>query len=340
MQEHALHCRDYTSRTVKDSVSKAIETRLERFRQKSRIQAGSLITTVFGDAILPRGGRVSLGSMIQLLQPLGVNERLVRTAVYRLVKEEWLQSEALGRKTDYMLTPSGRSRFDEASRQIYAADIPGWDRRWRLILIIGDLDIRLREQLRRALFWHGFGETATGGFVHPSADLEMVMEGLASEGLEAVRGHLMPMVAVNARAPHCASDIDMVQKAWNLSDMASSYAGFLNQYEPIRDALLAGNQEEVSEEDAFLVRTLLIHDVRRLLLRDPQLPESLLPASWPGSRARHLCRDLYRKLLPQSERHLDANVRLSNGSTPQVSQVVVSRFEYGMNLDAGALRAA
>ena len=120
--------------------------------------------------------------------------------------------------------------------------------------------------MRRALFWHGFGETATGGFVHPSADLEMVMEGLASEGLEAVRGHLMPMVAVNARAPHCASDIDMVQKAWNLSDMASSYAGFLNQYEPIRDALLAGNQEEVSEEDAFLVRTLLIHGARSAIL--------------------------------------------------------------------------
>ncbi len=122
----------------------------------SRIQAGSLITTVFGDAILPRGGRVSLGSMIQLLQPLGVNERLVRTAVYRLVKEEWLQSEAVGRKTDYMLTPSGRSRFDEASRQIYAADNPGWDRRWRLILIVGELDFMISEELRWDLFCHGF----------------------------------------------------------------------------------------------------------------------------------------------------------------------------------------
>ncbi len=293
-----------------------------------------MITTVFGDAILPRGGRVSLGSMIQLLRPLGVNERLVRTAVYRLVKDEWLQSEALGRKTDYMLTPSGRSRFDEASRQIYAADAPGWDRRWRLILIVGDLDMRLREQLRRALFWHGFGETATGGFVHPTADLEMVMEGLASEGLEAVRADLMPMVAVNPRTPHCASDIDMVQKAWNLSDLASSYESFLHKYEPIRDALLAGSQEEVSEESAFLVRTLLIHDVRRLLLRDPQLPESLLPATWPGSRARLLCRNLYRKLLPLSERHLEANVRLSSGTVPHASSVLVSRFEFGLDLVA------
>ena len=324
---------------VKDTVSKAIEIRLERFRQKSRIQAGSLITTVFGDAILPRGGRVSLGSMIQLLQPLGVNERLVRTAVYRLVKEEWLQSEALGRKTDYMLTPSGRNRFDEASRQIYAADIPGWDRRWRLILMVGELDARLREQLRRALFWHGFGETATGSFVHPTADLETVMESLVSEGLDAVLAHLMPMVAVNARATRCATDVEMVQKAWNLDGLAASYEGFLQKYEPIRDALVTCGQQHLSEEDAFLVRTLLIHNVRRLLLRDPQLPESLLPAAWPGSRARLLCRDLYRKLLPLSERHLDTHVRLASGIAPQASQVLARRFEYGMDLavDAAAI---
>ncbi len=325
---------------VKDTVSKAIEIRLERFRQKSRIQAGSLITTVFGDAILPRGGRVSLGSMIQLLQPLGVNERLVRTAVYRLVKEEWLQSEALGRKTDYMLTPSGRNRFDEASRQIYAADIPGWDRRWRLILIVGELDTRLREQLRRALFWHGFGETATGSFVHPTADLETVMESLVPEGLEEVLAHLMPMVAVNARATRCATDVEMVQKAWNLDGLAASYEGFLQKYQSIRDALVTCGQQDLSEENAFLVRTLLIHDVRRLLLRDPQLPESLLPAAWPGSRARLLCRDLYRKLLPLSERHLDTHVRLASGIAPQPSQVLARRFEYGMDLAVGAAAIA
>jgi phenylacetic acid degradation operon negative regulatory protein len=317
---------------VKVTVSKSIAARLDQFRQNDRIQAGSLITTVFGDAILPRGGRISLGSMIQLLQPLGVSERLVRTAVYRLVKEEWLQSEALGRKTDYMLTPSGRSRFDDASRQIYAADIPGWDRRWRL-MVVGELDGRMREQLRRALFWHGFGETTSGCFVHPTADLEKVTESLVSEGFGDVLGHVIAMVAVNSRAAQCATDSTMVQKAWNLGELASSYEGFLQKYEPISDALASQGQKDLPEESAFLIRTLLIHDVRRLLLRDPQLPDSLLPATWPGSRARLLCRDLYRKLLPLSERHLDAHVRLSSGLAPHASNVVATRFKYGMNLN-------
>jgi phenylacetic acid degradation operon negative regulatory protein len=141
-------------------------------------------------------------------------------------------------------------------------------------------------------------------------------------------------MAVNSRVESCATDIDMVQKAWNLESLALSYDGFLQKYQPIRDALVTSGQEDMADESAFLIRTLLIHDVRRLLLRDPQLPESLLPSDWPGSRARHLCRDLYRRLLPLSERHLDANVRLSNGTTPQASKVIASRFAVGMDLVA------
>ena len=198
---------------------------------------------------------------------------------------------------------------------------------------MAELDARLREQLRRALFWHGFGETATGSFVHPTANLERVMESLGSEGLDRVLTSLVPMVAVNSRAAHCATDSEMVQKAWNLGDLALSYESFLQKYEPIRDALLARGQEDVSEENAFLVRTLLIHDVRRLLLRDPQLPESLLPAAWPGSSARLLCRDLYRKLLPLSESHLNATVRLSSGTMPNASHALFTRFEFGMDLN-------
>jgi phenylacetic acid degradation operon negative regulatory protein len=325
---------------LKDSATQAMEVLLEVFRQNDRIQAGSLITTVFGDAILPRGGRVSLGSMILLLQPLGVSERLVRTAVYRLIKEEWLQSEALGRRTDYILSASGRRRFEEASKQIYAADIPNWDRRWRLVVMVGELTQRNREQLRRALFWQGFGETASGCFVHPTADLDNAMDSLAADGLPDLLAHLIPLIAVNSKAAQCATDLDMVQAAWNLDSLATSYEGFLSKYEPIRHALSTGIPAQFSAESAFLLRTLLIHDVRKLLLRDPQLPQGLLPHAWPGSRARQLCRELYRKLLTLSEQHLDDNVRLSNGSTPATSLSVSNRFECSIDLDLDKLLGA
>ena len=54
-----------------------------------------------------------LGSLIGLLERLGVNERLVRTTVFRLAKDDWLLAETEGRRSNYVLSPIGRRRFDE-----------------------------------------------------------------------------------------------------------------------------------------------------------------------------------------------------------------------------------
>ena len=52
----------------------------------------------------------------------------------------------------------------------------------------------------------------------------------------------------------------------------------------------------------------------------------LLPAEWPGQRARLLCKELYRRLLAPSERHLDAHFQLASGQTPPASQLLHERF--------------
>jgi phenylacetic acid degradation operon negative regulatory protein len=61
------------------------------------------------------------------------------------------------------------------------------------------------------------------------------------------------------------------------------------------------------------LRTLLIHEYRRVLLRDPNLPEALLPAGWPGIQARALCETLYRGLLSGSESFLHTLVETPEG---------------------------
>ncbi len=56
-------------------------------------RAKSLVMTLFGDVITPHGGEVWLGSLIELLAPFGISDRLVRTSVYRLAEEGWLDAE-------------------------------------------------------------------------------------------------------------------------------------------------------------------------------------------------------------------------------------------------------
>ncbi|MEZ5607713.1 MAG: phenylacetic acid degradation operon negative regulatory protein PaaX [Burkholderiaceae bacterium] len=296
------------------SASTLARARIDAHRQQSRVRAGALIISVFGDAVAPRGGRLWVGSLIRLLQPLGIDERLVRTAVSRLAKQAWLRIEPHGRRADYLLTEAGQRRFEEASRTIYAARPRAWDGRWRLLLLVRELDAKAREPLRRALAWQGFGQLGADCFVHPGADLDEALQALATEGLAEAPAQLLPLLASDARHGLGESDAELVRRAWNLDELAQAYAQFEACYGPIAQALQADRAAEpIAPEDAFLLRTLLIHDWRRLLLRDPELPDVLLPAGWPGRAARQLTRELYQRLLEPSERHLDALLQLADG---------------------------
>jgi phenylacetic acid degradation operon negative regulatory protein len=304
-----------------------IQKHLEDFKQQRRMQAGSLIISAFGDAVLARGGRIWLGSLITLLAPLALNDRLIRTAIFRLVKEEWLCAETVGRRADYLLTPAGQRRFEASARHIYAANAPLWDRRWRLVFTVGELDAKARERLRRAFFWQGFGALGADCFVHPSADLNTAFDALLSDGLGDLTPHLMPLLAADVGTSPSAKDADLVKRAWNLDQLASAYGDFVATYSPILDRLRLDAQIGCDDESAFLLRTLLIHDYRRLLLRDPELPDVLLPAQWPGQAARVLCKETYRRLLAASERHLERHLKLANGSTPKALPMLGERFQ-------------
>ena len=99
---------------------------LAAFARRRPRRAGSLIVTVFGDAILPRGGAVQLADLMTLLAAFTLKEGQVRTALSRLVADGWLAAERHGRQSLYRLTPTGRHRFDEATRRIYFGPRREW----------------------------------------------------------------------------------------------------------------------------------------------------------------------------------------------------------------------
>ncbi|MCP5231856.1 MAG: phenylacetic acid degradation operon negative regulatory protein PaaX [Zoogloeaceae bacterium] len=303
-----------------------IHQRFDNFRHQKRTRAGSLIISVFGDVVVPRGSRIWLGSLISLLKPLALTERLVRTSVFRLAKEDWLRAVPSGRRSDYLLTPLGQRRAEAASRRIYASSAPPWDQRWRLIIAAGDLTAHQREDLRRLLAWQGFGTLSGGCFVHPGADLSSTFDILIAEGLGDALARLKPLLAADAQLGGAASDIDLVRAAWNLEQLSALYLDFVECYQPAL-AQLRGGQSEIDDESAFLLRVLVIHDYRRLLLRDPDLPDVLLTPDWPGKKARLLCKELYRRLLVPSERHLDGCFQLADGDAPKASvSLLANRF--------------
>src|SRR5215469_14655110 len=139
-------------------MSRRLHRHLDQLLEARPPRAKSLIVTLFGDAVLPHGDSIWLGSLIRLAAPFGINERLVRTAVHRLSREGWLESRPLGRRSAYGATTIGRQRVEDATRRIYAAGPPRWDGSWCLVLAPpAALAKPARETLRRELGWLGFG---------------------------------------------------------------------------------------------------------------------------------------------------------------------------------------
>ena len=288
---------------------------VSRFRRQRPLRGGSLIVTLFGDSILPRGGAITLGSLIRLADPFGLNERLVRTAATRLAQDGWVVAKRDGRLSEYHLSRDGRERFVEATRRIYGPSSAPWSGKWTLI-VLPPLEAAARRQLRKELSWHGFGELNNGVFAHPAA---------SAATLDA-RSWQTPLpknaLIFDADLTSQSAPSALIERGWDLEDLALRYQRFVQRFE--RAATLV--QRDVDPASAFLVRTLLIHEYRRFHLRDPLLPEPLLPADWPGIRAAQLCAEIYRRLFEPSEIYLSGVAEDLAGKLPAPDVTVRARF--------------
>jgi phenylacetic acid degradation operon negative regulatory protein len=288
---------------------------LRHFRAQRPLRGGSLLVTIFGDAIAPRGGIVTLASLIRLAAPFGLSERLVRTAAARLAREGWLAAERSGRRSEYRLSRAGAVRFAEATRRIYAPAPPGWDGRWTLLMLPAGR--RRPAQLREGLKWLGFGQLSAAVFAHPGTTPEEARRWLLK----------MPGAAdallLYAQGVDAASERRLAAQGWDLAELGRRYQRFLERFQPLLPILQRGG---MSGERAFLVRTLLIHEYRKIHLQDPLLPLKLLPADWVGRRAYELTRALYAAVVAAAELHLSESARRLEGPLPPAAQALQRRF--------------
>ncbi len=298
-----------------------------RFRRQRPLRGGSLIVTLFGDSIMPRGGTIALASLIELAAPFGLNERLVRTATARLAQDGWLEGRRAGKLSEYRLSKNGRARFAEATKRIYGEPDTPWSGRWTLI-VVPPMRAAQRNEIREELEWRGFGEISANVFAHPELDSQALRSERGAGGL------LSKVVVFDASLAGEDAPQRLVDLGWDLEELGLRYERFVARFAAVRAELQRhrdfdpGDLEprDFEPRDCFLVRTLLIHEYRRLHLRDPLLPAQLLRSNWPGAQAAILCRDIYVRVFGPSETYLSRVAARLTGALPAADASVMQRF--------------
>lgn len=300
-------------------MSTALNTILDNFQQRRPLRAGSLIITIYGDSLMPRGGEVWLGSLINVLEPFGLNPRLTRTAVFRLTQDDWLQAKPIGRRSYYQVTESGRASFTQAFKRIYASTSPDWHGEWT-VAMLSMLDNDERRLIRQKLSWLGFGQVGPQTMMHPSANVADVEKILRNNQLQ---DKVMLIHGLNQGDKVTPAMLEQIKSCWDLKSLGQDYQSFLDMFRPLLQEL---GEQSISDEQAFQARTLLIHEYRRIMLKDPLLPDELLCTNWNGRAARQLCANLYQQLWQAAERYITSQLETADGPLPAANQKFLRRF--------------
>ena len=251
----------------------------------------SIILTLFGDATVPRGGSVWLGTILSIAEGTGIGPGVVRTAMSRLTADRWVVRTRSGRNSYYRLSDRGSATFAEAELRIYGQ--PDVETASRLRLALPSTlpeDDRFRAQMGE----QGFVQLSSGAWLGPELE---PMRNQSTSGDPAAQFLTIHGAVEGLRL--------LVARNWPPDRIARTYERFLTVFRPLAQWLDAG--QELQEREAVVARILLIHEFRRVVLRDPHLPDTLLPERWPGHEAYGLCARVYHAVLPAAERWLDAH---------------------------------
>ncbi len=265
------------------------------------LQPQDLVVTLLGTYVRPFGRTVWSGGLVMLLREFGFSDGAARAALTRLVRRDLIARVRSGRLVHYRLTPRCERLLIEGDGRIFTlgrlpSDVGPWTVVWHQI----PEDRRLeRTRLGRRLRFLGFGSVQDSVWVSPHDHSEEVIGLLGELGVADVATVFVARVGAAGAGSGLPA---LVARAWNLSGLEERYDAFRSGFE----RYLAPDAPALSDREAFLVRTRLMHMFRGFAQLDPELPQDLAPLSVPRTRAAEIFESLYTGLSAASQRHFDA----------------------------------
>lgn len=262
----------------------------------------SLMFTLYGDFIQYYGGEIWIGSLIRLMSEFGISESSVRGATFRMVNQDLFQVRKVGNKSYYSLTDKAKRRVDDGVRRVYSIRNHKWDGFWRIFTYSVPEEKRdLRNQLRKELAWTGFGLISNSTWVSPNPLEEQIMEIVKTYQLEPYTF----LFSASSIVSH--DDQEIIDRGWDMEEVAKEYDEFIEhygkKYEQLKEAVW---NNTLTDRECFVERTMLVHEYRKFLFKDPGFPLDLLPANWSGTKARELFWNIHQLISVGAVRFFEA----------------------------------
>lgn len=217
------------------------------------LRVWSVLVTIFGDLAGAENARLGSPVLAALTQPLEIRPEALRVAIHRLRKDDWLVAERQGRSSRYGLSARGLAETRAAGRRIYGPDRETPDD-WCLTVLPPQI---------------------------AEGDPTNWIEVLPGVGLGPAREFPPQALVLQGQITQLP---DWVQNQVGPPELGRAFSRLDGQVAALMRTLPG---RRLGPVDTAILRVLIVHEWRRLVLRAPDVPPSLLPKDWPGIGCRH-----------------------------------------------------
>jgi phenylacetic acid degradation operon negative regulatory protein len=246
--------------------TKPLSDAIDALTGLSNQRVWSLLVTVFGDLAQNEGEVIDGPVLSAMMSDMGIKPEATRVALHRLRNDDWIVSVKNGRTSQHSLTASGRQESAAASPRIYNPP-SRTPKQWQLVILDS-----ASAHSRKAMAQLGFSP------LMPRVYLGSTEATAPNDGLVLTPTALPRWLAEQFEPKDLAQDY------------AELYQCLLIVQKAVEEAHL------LTPRDRAVLRCLIVHNWRRLVLKHPELPRDLYSPSWLGHECRVLVSDLLHEL--------------------------------------------
>ena len=233
--------------------------------------ARAMLLTVIGEFLYDSKEGAWTAALMKILGGMGIEEHAARQLLARAASAKWIERERIGRGIRWHLADHGRAlAADGIKRSRAFLDGPSpWDDEWLVLTItVSQRKSTVRNRLNGGLTWLGMGNPTPGVWVTPHIDRARELGELVSTlGLSE-----KALILSGKLRPGGLSNKEVVERAWDLTDLTTSYQTLLTQ----------DCASDPRDDDELLLAYIELVSLQQRFMRiDPQLPKELL-ADWIG----------------------------------------------------------